>query len=322
MTVALTRMLGIRYPIIGGAMFPCSNPELVAAVSAAGGIGVLQPVSLVFVHGWDFRDGIRYIRSLTDGPIAMNVLVEQSSNRYLERMRTWLDIALEEGIRAFVTSLGNPRWVVERVEAHGGLVFHDVTRRRWAEKAVDAGVHGLIGVNGRAGGHAGNRTPAELLDELSDLGLPVVCAGGIGDATAYREALDLGYDGVQIGTRLIATDECSESATYKQAIIDAEENDIILTSRITGVPVSVIRTARVEREGTEVGGLARGLLTHPRFKHWVRAFYSLRSALGFKRASTRGTVSHRDYLQAGKSVAGIHELRPVADIIREWTAPQ
>ena len=96
----LTTMLGIRHPIIGGAMYPCSNPELVAAVSSAGGIGVLQPVSLVYVHGLDFREGIRHIRSLTDGPIGMNVLTEKSSDRYLERMQQWLSIAIEEGVAA------------------------------------------------------------------------------------------------------------------------------------------------------------------------------------------------------------------------------
>jgi nitronate monooxygenase len=322
MTTPLTELLGIRHPIIGGAMFPCSNPELVAAVTAAGGIGVLQPVALVFVHGWDFRHGVRHIRDLTDGPIGMNVLTERSSKRYLDRMRRWLDIALDEGIRFFVTSLGDPRWVVDTVAPHGGLVFHDVTERRWANKAVDAGAHGLIAVNDRAGGHAGARSPAELLDELSGFDLPVVCAGGVGDAAAYHEALELGYCGVQIGTRLIATTECTESAGYKQAILDAVADDIVLTHRITGVPVSVIRTERVEREGTEPPGWASGLLTHPRFKHWVRAFYTVRSAIGFKRAAGRGAVSHRDYLQAGKSVDGVRCVLPVAEIISEWTAGQ
>jgi len=319
-STVLTEMLGIRHPIIGGAMYPCSNPELVAAVSSAGGIGVLQPVSLVYVHGWDFREGIRHIRSLTDGPIGMNVLTEKSSDRYLERMQQWLDIALEEGIRFFVSSLGNPRWIVDRVEPVDGLVFHDVTERKWADKAVQAGVHGLIAVNGRAGGHAGSRSPEELLDEIGNIDLPIVCAGGIGDASAYRRALELGYVGVQIGTRLIATTECTESAGYKQAIIDAGEDDIVLTHKITGVPVAVIRTEMVEREGTEAGPFEHWLLTHPRVKHWARAFYSIRSVIRLKRANQRGVVSHKDYLQAGKSVGGIEAIEPVAEIIERWTA--
>jgi nitronate monooxygenase len=234
-------------------------------------------------------------------------------------MQQWLEIALEEGLRFFVSSLGNPRWIVDAVTPHGGLVFHDVTERKWADKAVDAGVHGLIAVNGRAGGHAGSRSPHELLDELSDIDLPIICAGGVGDAAAYRDAMSLGYIGVQIGTRLIATTECSESAEYKQAIVDAGEDDIVLTHKITGVPVSVIRTQMVDREGTEAGPFEHWLLTHPRAKHWIRMLYTARSFIRLKRAAKRGVASHRNYLQAGKSVAGIQRVQPVAEIIAEWT---
>ncbi len=116
----LTRSLGIDVPLICGAMYPCSNPELVAAASEAGAIGIVQPISLVYVYGNDFRQGLRRIRQLTDKPIGMNVLTEQSSQRYLDRMRRWLDIALEEGVRFFVSSLGNPRWIVDAVEPAGG----------------------------------------------------------------------------------------------------------------------------------------------------------------------------------------------------------
>jgi nitronate monooxygenase len=128
-------------------MYPCSNPELVAAASEAGGIGVVQPVSMRFVHGHNLREGLQWIRNKTTKPIGMNVLTEQSSKMYRDRMERWVDIALEEGVRFFVTSLGNPRWIVEKTAAHGGIVYHDVTERKWADKAIAAGVHGLIGVN-------------------------------------------------------------------------------------------------------------------------------------------------------------------------------
>jgi nitronate monooxygenase len=154
----LTRTLGIEVPLICGAMFPCSNPELVAAVSDAGGIGVIQPLSLTYVHGYDFADGLALIRRLTAKPVGMNVLIEQSSRAYMDRMRRFVDLALQGGVRFFVTSLGNPRWVVERVRDAGGIVYHDVTERKWAEKGLAGGVHGLIAVNNRAGGHAGGRS--------------------------------------------------------------------------------------------------------------------------------------------------------------------
>jgi nitronate monooxygenase len=317
LSTAFTEHLNIELPIIGGAMYPCSNPELVAAVSAAGGIGIFQPLTLVYVNRLELGEGIRRIRALTDRPIGMNVLTEASSKRYLERMQYYLEIALEEGVRFFVSSLGNPRWIVDRVTPLGGLVYHDVTERKWALKAVDAGVHGLIAVNRRAGGHAGTREPGELLDELADLGLPVVCAGGVGDAPAFLEALAVGYEGVQIGTRLIATPECGAPIEYKRAIVDAGAEDIVLTDKITGVPVSVIRTPHVEAVGTHAGPLARWLLAHPRTKHWMRSLYSLRSFFKLKHAHNRG-MSHKDFYQAGQSVAGVHAVEPVADIITRW----
>jgi len=316
---ALTRDAGIEVPLICGAMYPCSNPELVAAVSAAGGIGILQPLSLVYVHGHEFRAGLRLIRSLTDRPVGMNVLIEQSSATYLERMRRWLDEALDQGIRFFVTSLGNPRWVVDRARQVGGTVYHDVTERKWALKARDGGVQGLIAVNDRAGGHAGPHSAEELLEDLGDLGLPLVCAGGIGAPADFARVLKLGYAGAQLGTRFIATTECRAHEDYKRAIVNATADDIVLTERVTGVPLAVIRTPYVERVGTRAGPLARWLLRHRRTKPWMRTLYALRSAWSLKRGALQGTSS-KDYWQAGKSVAGIERVEPAGEIVRRFAA--
>jgi nitronate monooxygenase len=315
----LTRDAGIAVPLICGAMYPCSNPELVAAVSAAGGIGIVQPLSLTYVHGHDFRAGLQLIRQLTDKPIGMNVLIEQSSQRYLDRMRQWLDIALAEGVRFFVTSLGKPRWVVDRVTSVGGVVYHDVTERKWALKGLDSGVRGLIAVNNRAGGHAGPKSAAQLIAELGDLGLPLVCAGGVGAAPDFVAALRLGYAGVQMGTRFIATTECRAHPDYKAAIVAASEDDIVLTERVTGVPLAVIRTPYVERVGTRAGPIARWLLRHPRTKHLMRTIYALRSIWSLKRGSLEGTSS-KDYWQAGKSVVGIDRIEPAGDIVARFAA--
>ena len=315
----LTRDAGIDVPLICGAMYPCSNPELVAAVSAAGAIGIVQPVSMTYVHGHEYREGLRLIRRLTGKPIGMNALIEKSSKSYLDRMMAWVDISLEEGIRFFITSLGNPRWVVDRVSASGGKVYHDVTERKWAQKAVDGGVHGLIAVNSRAGGHAGDKTPQQLLDECGDLGLPLVCAGGIGDAPDFVAALAMGYAGVQMGTRFIATTECSSREDYKQAIVDAKEEDIALTERITGVPLAVIRTPYVERIGTTIGPISRRLFKGRRTKQWMRTFYAVRSLRKMKRDSVTGSGTG-EYWQAGQSVAGIHGIEPAGEIVRRFAA--
>ncbi len=315
----LTRDAGIEVPLICGAMYPCSNPELVAAVSDAGGIGIVQPISLTYVHGHDFREGLRYVRRLTPKPIGMNALIEQSSKTYRERMERWIDIALEEGVRFFITSLGNPRWVVERVSPAGGIVYHDVTERKWAEKGLAGGARGLIAVNRRAGGHPGLKSAEELIEELAPLGAPVVCAGGIGDAAGFAAALRMGYAGAQLGTRFIATTECRASKAYKQAILDAGEDDVVWSERITGVPVAVIRTPYVERMGLRAGPLARWMLRHRRTKHLMRTAYALRSLWQLKRASLDET-GERDYWQAGKSVAAIHSIEPAGVIVRRFAA--
>jgi nitronate monooxygenase len=312
-----TAQAGVRLPVIGGAMYPCSNPELVAAVSAAGGIGIVQPVSLTYVFGHDYREGLRYIRRLTSCPIGVNALIERSSRRYHERVVRWVDIALEEGVRFFVTSLGNPAWVVEKVHAVGGVVYHDVTERRWAEKAIAGGVDGLIAVNSVAGGHAGPLLPERLLEELSPFDLPKICAGGVGDPETFRRMIGLGYDGVQVGTRFIATTECGASAEYKQAIVDSGPDDIVLTERLTGVPVAVIQNEYVRSLGTRAGPLARYLLRGGRTKKWVRTWYALTSLRRLKRAALTARGAE-EYWQAGKSVAGIHDVRPVASIMADF----
>lgn len=314
-----TRQAHVEVPLICGPMYPCSNPELVAAVSGAGGLGIVQPVSLTFVYGHDFRQGLRLIRQQTSRPVGMNALIEKSSRRYQERMQEWVNIALEEGVRFFITSLGNPRWVVERVAEYGGIVYHDATERKWAMKALDAGVDGLIAVNNRAGGHAGRLSAEQLLDELGDLNLPLICAGGIGDENQFVEAMRMGYAGCQLGTRFIATDECRAAAPYKQAIIEAQEQDIVLSERITGVPVSLINTPHVSAMGLKVGPLARRMLRGNRSKHWLRMLYTLRSAFQLRRASLNED-GEREFWQAGKSVAGIHQVEPAGEIVRRFHA--
>lgn len=316
---AFTRHVGAEVPLICGAMYPCSNPELIAAVSEAGGVGVIQPISMQFVHRHELRDGIRLIRQITDKPIGFNAIVEKSSEIYLERMKKWIDIALDEGVRFFVTALGNPRWVVDRVHAVGGVVYHDITSRKWAQKAQDAGVDGLICVNARAGGHAGDADPRRLFETLHDLGLPLVCAGGIGDEKAFVEAIDMGYAGAQLGTRFIATRECRAHQDYKSAIVDAHAEDIVLTDKISGVPVAVIETPYIKKTGTKAGPVARRLLRHPKAKHYVRMFYSLRSIWQLRSASLEGGT-YKDYFQAGKSVDGIDEVEPAGEIVRRFAA--
>lgn len=318
MHTTFTHHAGVAVPLICGPMYPCSNPELVAAVSGAGGLGVVQPIALTYVHGHAFRAGLRCIRSLTDRPVGFNALIEASSRTYLDRMRQWIEIALEEGVRFFITSLGDPRWVCERVHAAGGVVYHDVTEARWARKAVDGGADGLIAVNARAGGHAGSRSAEALFEELQPFGLPVVAAGGIGTPEEFVRHLRMGYAAAQLGTRFIATPECRASNAYKQAILDARAEDIVHTERLTGVPVAVIRNAFIERYGTRAGPFARWMLRGHRRKHWMRTIYTLRSLHGLRGALARESAG--SWWQAGMSVGGIDSILPAGEIVRRYAA--
>ncbi len=232
-------------------------------------------------------------------------------------MRNWVDIALEEGVLFFVTSLGNPRWIVDRVRPLGGVVYHAVTERKWAEKAIKSGVLGLIAVNDRAGGHAGGRTPAQLIAELAPLGLPVVCAGGVGNEADYVLALQQGYAGVQMGTRFIATEQCQTHPDYKAAILRATADDIVLTDKISGVPVAIIRTPYIDKVGAKAGPVARLLLRNAKTKHYMRMFYSLQSLWKLKKTLHHGT-GYKDFWQAGKSVAGITAVESAGAIVARF----
>lgn len=305
-----------EYPIICGAMYPCSNPELVAAASEGGGIAIVQPVSLTFVHGYDLREGIKYIRSLTNKPIGFNALIEKGSKKYLDRMSDWIDIALEENIRFFVTSLGKPDWVCKRVHQVGGFVYHDVTSRHFAKKGIDSGVDGLICVNNRAGGHLGSHSMEDMYKELNDLGLPLICAGGIGSEIELSKALKIGFDGVQMGTRFVASTECNTLEDYKKAIVNASEEDIVSTTRLTGVPVSVIKSEGFRKDNS---WLFKKLL-ESRFKHKARMILNLsslfRSKYYLKKNNEKNSKKIQTLYSAGKSVHTIHKIESATSIMQ------
>ncbi|MGD9899931.1 MAG: NAD(P)H-dependent flavin oxidoreductase [Calditrichaceae bacterium] len=312
-----TRHAGIDIPIICGAMYPCSNPELIAAVSDAGGIGIIQPLSMVYVHKHEFGEGIRLIKSLTNKPFGMNATIEKASKAYENRMREWVEIAIDEGVRFFVTALGNPKWVADMVHSVNGFVYHKVTERKWALKALEGGVDGLIAINNKAGGHAGTIESLELLLSLDDLNVPVVAGGGIGSEDEFSEALKLGYQGILMGTRFIATEECTVHVDYKNAIVKAHASDIVLTERVTGVPLSVIRTEYVDQVGTKAGPVARWMLQQRKLKKYIRLMYAVRSVRQLKKSALAGPSS-KDYFQAGHSVNGISGIGKAGEIVQSF----
>ena len=196
-----------------------------------------------------------------------------------------MDISIEEGVKFFLTSLGKPDKIVRKAEAHGIKVYHDVHTPAVALKVADCGVNGLNCLNDRMGGQTGNRSAQAFADELQQalLGaghadLPLICAGGVGDANGLRDALELGYAGAQLGTRFLATHECQVTATYKKAICEATSDDIVWTNKLAGTNSSVIRTAQIEDGGLRVGPVQSWLLQNPYTKLLTRTFMLSRAS--------------------------------------------
>ncbi len=309
---------GAEHPVVCGPMYPGSNPELVAAVSAAGGFGVVQPVTMTALYGHDFRQGLQLIKKLTSKPFGVNFTIFGGANKkYHELMKQWMEIAIEEEVKFFLTSLGKPHEVVKRAKQHGIKVYHDVPNKKIALAMADAGVDGLNCINWRAGGQTGSQSAQQFIDELGHLGIPLICAGGVGNAADYKQVLDMGYAGVQMGTRFLATKECIVTNAYKQAIVEATEDDIVWTNKIVGNNSSVIKTDDIMRGGLKTGPIINFMLRKPKLKKYARMYLLSRGAKNYNKTAFDDNVQ---YWQAGKGVGNIHSVQTAAEVVSEFAS--
>jgi len=218
MTDRTTTLLGCRYPVIQGAMGVISNPELVAAVSEAGGFGVLatafqeDPAAV--------REQVRATKKLTDKPFGANLMLMNAMNPQ------FADVLAEEGVRVVTLSGGSPKAILPYLHDRGIKALCVVPTVDIAKKAEDLGVDGIIAEGMESGGIQGYKGASTfvLVPAVADaVSVPVIAAGGIADRRGYRAALALGADGVQVGTRFIATRECVAHLRYKEAVIACAE---------------------------------------------------------------------------------------------------
>jgi nitronate monooxygenase len=303
-----TELLGCDYPIIAGPMFLVSDENLVVSVSEAGGLGGTPSLNWRTTEA--FRTAVQTIKSRTQKPFAVNIIVNQSNIRQGKD----LEVCAEEKVPLVITSLGNPKETIKRMHGVGCKVFCDVTNLEYAKKVQDLGADGVIAVSSGAGGHAGPISPLVLVPYLKKhLKIPIVLAGGIATGEQIAAGLLLGASAVQIGTRFIASAEAKVDQAYKKAILSAEPEDIVLTKKISGTPAAVIKTPYVEKMGTELNPLETFLYKHPQTRKYAKM---LRYSLGTK-ALERAVVgpTWKEVWSAGQGVGLIEDVLPAAKIV-------
>jgi len=307
---------GASIPIVCGPMYPGSNPELIAAVSEAGGFGVVQPLSLTSLYGHDFREGLRLIKSLTDKPFGVNFTIFGGGNKkYHDNNKKWMDISIEEGVKFFLTSLGKPTEIVKIAKKNDIKVYHDVPNKKVALAMVDCGVDGLNCINWRAGGQTGIYSAEKFMEDLKHIKIPLICAGGIGNENDYKKALEMGYSGVQLGTRFLASKECIVTKSYKNAIVNSEEKDIVWTNKIAGNNSSLIKTKDIMRGGLRTGPIINFMLRRPKLKKYARMYLMSKGLKSYSKTAFDDSVQ---FWQAGKGVGGIKSIESCADILKNY----
>jgi len=275
-----TRMIDVDYPIIGAPMFLLSYEELVVAVARAGGLGAIPLPN--FRNTEDLKKTLKRIRQATDRPIGVNIHL---SGRF--EWKEQLSLCLDAGVAFFITSLGDPRLILNDVHASGGKVFPDVISLDQALKSRDRGADGLIAVASGAGGHCGTIPTHIFVPYLkAKTGLPIIAAGGISTGAQMAAAMAVGACAVVVGTRLIATTESRAPVAYKKAVVKAGPEDIVCTDRITDNPASWLAESIKDFDvQPEVGS-----------KRW------------------------RHFWSAGQSVAQVEEIKSATEVVLEMVA--
>ncbi|MFC5721503.1 NAD(P)H-dependent flavin oxidoreductase [Streptomyces gamaensis] len=246
----LTRLTGVRFPLVQTGMGWVAGPRLVAASANAGALGILGAATMTADQ---LRAAIREVRSRTDRPFGVNVRADAGDAA--ERV----GIIVAEGVRVASFARRPPRELMARLKDAGVVVMPTVGALRHAERAVERGADALIVQGGEAGGHTGEVATTVLLPQVVDaVGVPVVAAGGFHDGRGLVAALAYGAAGVAMGTRFLLTAESTVPAAVKAAYLAAAAQDAVVTTRVDGVPHRVLRTAFVDT--LEHDGRARALL--------------------------------------------------------------
>lgn len=309
----LTELLNIRFPMIMAPMFLVSNEEMLKAAMRAGIAGAFP--SLNYRKEGELEGVLdrlnEYKSNGAEGTYGVNLIVQRTNPLYVKH----LEICIERKVPFYITSLGNPGEVIKKAHAYGAKVFCDVTNIGHAKKAHEQGCDGFIAVGQGAGGHAGPYPLQVLVPSLQHHfpETPVIAAGGLASGKGILSMLALGAAGVQVGTRFIASVEAKVNDAYKQAIVNSKMEDIVMTTKISGTPCTIINTPYAKKIGYKQNWLERMLSNNPRTKKWFKTLVQLR---GFKRLERSVRPANYDTLWcAGQSVEMIDDILPCEVII-------
>ena len=292
----LNELLGTRYPIIQGGMANIATGEFAAACSNAGALGLIGSGGM---NAEELRANIRRCRKRTDKPFGVNIMLMHPE------ADTFAQIVVEEGVRVVTTGAGNPGKYLPQWKQAGITVIPVVSAALLAQHLEKMGVDALIAEGTESGGHVGEMTTMALVPQVVDtVNLPVIAAGGIADGRQMAAALALGACGVQVGTCLLVSEECPIHPNYKAALLKARDSDTIVTGRIGGTPVRVLKN-RMSREYVRQEKAGADKMELEKF-----TLGSLRRAV-FEGDTNTGS------LMAGQVCGMLHEIRPVADILAE-----
>lgn len=291
-------------------MFLVSNTDMVLSACEAGISGAIP--ALNYRTDEELRKALTLLKSKCAGPFGINLIVNRSNFKYAEQLKTCCEFKVDY----FITSLGNPAETIREAHKAGIKVFCDVTNLDYAKKVESLGADAVIAVNNQAGGHAGTILPDILIPELKKhLSIPVISAGGVGDPESLKSVLDLGADGVSVGTIFIATNESPVSHEYKQAVVDYGEKDIIMTTKLSGTPCTVINTPYVQEIGTKQSRLESILNKNRKLKKWAKALTFIRGMKQLEKAAFSAT--YRTVWCAGPTVKYVHEILPVKQVVQK-----
>ena len=314
MNTALTQMFNLRLPIIMAPMFLVSNEEMMKSAMRFGVLGTFP--TLNYRKENELQDLIANLHKFkkennAQGTFGVNLIVQKTNPLYEKHLK----ICVEGKVPFYITSLGNPKEVIDKAHSYGGKVFCDVTNMEHAKKCASLGCDGFIAVCQGAGGHAGPYPFSILIPALRKAfpTIPVIAAGGIANGAGILSALAAGAEGVSMGTRFIATHEAGVSNEYKQSIVDSGMENIVLTDRLSGTPCAIINTPYAQKIGTKQNAFEKWMSNNSSTKKYFKMLIQVQGMKKLEEAIKPG--NYNNLWSAGQSVELIEDILSCEEVL-------